>query len=64
MRPWPEIRDPAQLAVSFHARAAKCRKLADEEGEAILKDELRRVADFLDERADTFARMSPSPTSL
>ena len=59
MRPWPEIRDPAQLARSFHARAARCRKLADEEGEAVLKDELRQLADFLDERANTFAQMSP-----
>ena len=64
MRPWPEIRDPAQLARSFRARAAKCRKLADEEGEALLKGELRRVADFLDERADTFEQMSAPQTSL
>ena len=64
MRPWPEIRDPAQLARSFRARAVKCRKLADEEGEAVLKGELRRVADFLDERADTFGRMSPPQTGL
>lgn len=57
MRSGPAIQQPEELARSFHARAAKCRNMADEEGSQVLKDELLQLADFLDEQADSFAHL-------
>jgi len=60
----PAIRNPEELARSFHARAAKCQKMADEEGSQVLRDELLQLSDFLDRQAKNMMEASASPSGL